>query len=106
MKLELVTETLHKLKRNQRIQLTQGAYIHLDQGAYYTSPTYQKLVKKLNLGQSMLRRGDCCYEVPQKSFFGHLKEEAHIKPCESFIKLKQEIKKYMTYYNHYRYRWD
>lgn len=44
MTLELVTTTLHKLKRNPRIRLTEGAYIHSDQGSHYTSPTYQKLV--------------------------------------------------------------
>lgn len=84
--------------------MTEGAYIHSDQGAHYTSSAYQKLVKKLNFGQSMSRRGNCWDNTPQESFFGHLKDEAHIKPCESFIKLKQEIKKYMTYYNHYRYQ--
>lgn len=106
MTLELVTTTLHKLKRNPRIRLTEGAYIHSDQGSHYTSPTYQKLVKKLNLGQSMSRRGNCWDNAPQESFFGHLKDEAHIKPCVSFNELKQEIKKYMTYYNHYRYQWN
>ncbi|WOA63392.1 IS3 family transposase [Bacillus mycoides] len=106
MTLDLVTTTLHKLKRNKRIRLTEGAYIHSDQGAHYTSPTYQKLVKKLKLGQSMSRRGNCWDNAPQESFFGHLKDEAHIKPCESFTELKQEIKKYMTYYNHYRYQWN
>ncbi|SEJ41925.1 HTH-like domain-containing protein, partial [Bacillus thuringiensis] len=40
MTLELVTTTLHKLKRNPRIRLTEGAYIHSDQGSHYTSPTY------------------------------------------------------------------
>lgn len=69
MTLELVTTTLHKLKKNPRIRLTEGAYIHLDQGAHYTSPTYQKLVKKLNLGQSMSRRGNCWDNAPQESFF-------------------------------------
>nr|WP_261797522.1 IS3 family transposase [Bacillus sp. COPE52] len=102
MTLELVTTTLHKLKRNPRIRLTEGAYIHSDQGSDYTSPTYQKL----NLGQSMSRRGNCWDIAPQESFFGHLKDEAHIKPCASFNELKQEIKKYMTYYNHYRYQWN
>ncbi|KKZ92376.1 hypothetical protein B4147_1612 [Bacillus wiedmannii] len=106
MTLELVTTTLHKLKRNPRIRLTEGAYIHSDQGVHYTSPTYQKLVKKLNLGQSMSRRGNCWDNAPQESFFGHLKDEAHIKPCASFNELKQEIKKYMTYHNHYRYQWN
>ncbi|BCA36931.1 hypothetical protein BwiPL1_53130 (plasmid) [Bacillus wiedmannii] len=69
MTLELVTTTLHKLKKNPRIRLTEGAYIHSDQGAHYTSPTYQKLVKKLNLGQSMSRRGNCWDNAPQESFF-------------------------------------
>lgn len=59
MTLELVTTTLHKLKRNPRTRLTEGAYIHSDQGSHYTSSTYQKLVKKLNLGQSMSRKGNC-----------------------------------------------
>ncbi|MGE7875717.1 IS3 family transposase, partial [Bacillus paramycoides] len=104
MTLDLVTTTLHKLKRNKRIRLTEGAYIHSDQGVHYTSPTYQKLVKKLKLGQSMSRRGNCWDNAPQESFFGHLKDEAHIETRESFTELKQEIKKYMTYYNHYRYQ--
>lgn len=39
MTLELVTTTLHKLKRNPWIRLTEGAYIHSDQEAHYTSPT-------------------------------------------------------------------
>ncbi|PEL19072.1 IS3 family transposase [Bacillus pseudomycoides] len=106
MTLDLVTTTLHKLKKNKRIRLTEGAYIHSDQGAHYTSPTYQKLVKKLKLGQSMSRRGNCWDNAPQESFFGHLKDEAHIETRESFTELKQEIKKYMTYYNHYRYQWN
>ncbi|MEK4936582.1 IS3 family transposase [Bacillus sp. FSL K6-0042] len=106
MTLDLVTTTLHKLKRNKRIRLTEGAYIHSDQGAHYTSPTYQKLVKKLKLGQSMSRRGNCWDNAPQESFFGHLKDEAHIETRESFTELEQEIKKYMTYYNHYRYQWN
>ncbi len=44
-----------------------------DQGAHYTSPTYQKLVKKLKLGQSMSRRGNCWDNAPQESFSGTLK---------------------------------
>ncbi len=53
------------MKRNPRIRLTEGAYIHSDQGTHDTSPTYQKL----NLGQSMSRRGNCWDNAPQESFF-------------------------------------
>ncbi|WP_242225423.1 IS3 family transposase [Bacillus cereus group sp. BfR-BA-01380] len=104
--LDIATTTLRKLKKNKRIQLAKDVFIHSDQGAHYTSPTYQKLVKKLKLRQSMSRRGNCWDNAPQESFFGHFKDEAYVKFCESFTQLKHEIKKYMTYYNHYRYQWN
>nr|WP_229168147.1 IS3 family transposase [Bacillus cereus] len=104
--LDIVTTPLYKLKKNTRIRLAEDAYIHSDQGAHYTSPTYQKLVKKLKLGQSMSRRGNCWDNAPQESFFGHFKDEAHIKTCTSFAQLQQEIKDYMKYYNQHRYQWN
>ncbi|MDH2865377.1 IS3 family transposase, partial [Bacillus cytotoxicus] len=64
------------------------------------------LVKKLKLGQSMSRRGNCWDNAPQESFFGHFKDEAHIKACTSFSQLKQEIKDYMKYHNQHRYQWN
>jgi putative transposase len=103
--LDIATETLHKLKKNRNIKLAEGAFIHSDQGVHYTSPTFQKPATKYGLGQSMSRRGNCWDNVPQESFFGHFKDEAHIKPCATLEELK-EIKKYMTYYNHYRYQWN
>ncbi|PFZ31037.1 TetR family transcriptional regulator [Bacillus wiedmannii] len=33
-----------------------------------------------------------------------LTDEAYIKSCESFVQLRHEIKKYMTYYNHACYQ--
>lgn len=39
--------------------------------------------------------------VPQESFFGHFKDEACIKPCETLVELKREIRSYMTYYSNY-----
>jgi putative transposase len=104
--LDLATDTLIKLKKNRRIKLADGAFIHSDQGVHYTSPTYQKMVKQYRLGQSMSRRGNCWDNAPQESFFGHFKDEAYIKQCETLDELKSEIKKYMTYYNHYRYQWN
>lgn len=104
--LDLATDTLVKLKRNKRVKLVKDAFIHSDQGGHYTSPTFQKHVKKLGLGQSMSRRGNCWDNAPQESFFGHFKDEAYIKPCATLEELKREIKSYMTYYNNYRYQWD
>lgn len=104
--LDLATDTLLKLKKNRNIKLAEGAFIHSDQGVHYTSPTYQKIVKKYKLGQSMSRRGNCWDNAPQESFFGHFKDEAYIKQCDTLDELKREIKQYMTYYNHYRYQWN
>jgi len=87
-------------------KLAEGAFIHSDQGVHYTSPHFQKLVKKMGLGQSMSRRGNCWDNAPQESFFGHFKDEIDMKSCETLEDVKREIKSYMTYYNHYRGQWN
>ena len=106
LKIDIAIDTLKKLKKNRNIKLVKGAIIHSDQGFHYTNPTFQKLVKKYKLGQSMSRRGNCWDNALQESFFGHFKDEALIKPCETLDELKREIKQYMIYYNHYRYQWN
>ena len=104
--LDIATDTIRKLKKNRKIKLSKDAFIHSDQGAHYTSPIFQKLVKKYGLGQSMSRRGNCWDNAPQESFFGHFKDETYIKTCDTLEQLKNEIKQYMIYYNYYRYQWD
>jgi transposase InsO family protein len=106
LKLDIATDTILKLKKNRKVKLTEDAFIHSDQGAHYTSPMFQKLVKSFGLGQSMSRRGNCWDNAPQESFFGHFKDEAYIKSCETLEVLKHEIKQYMIYYNNYRYQWN
>lgn len=104
--LDLATDTLVKLKNNRKVKFAEGAFIHSDQGVHYTSPAFQKSVKKLRLGQSMSRRGNCWDNSPQESFFGHFKDEANIKQCNSLEELKKEIRSYMRYYNNFRYQWN
>lgn len=106
MTIDLATDTLLKLKKNKNFNKAEDALIHSDQGVHYTHPDFQKLVKKLGLRQSMSRRGNCWDNAPQESFFGHFKDEAYIKPCETLEELKREIKQYMTYYNNYRFQWN
>lgn len=106
MTLDIATDTLKKLKKNKNFMKAKDALIHSDQGVHYTSPIFQKAVKKLGLRQSMSRRGNCWDNAPQESFFGHLKDEASIKVCTTLDELKKEIKQYMIYYNHYRYQWN
>ncbi|URZ16206.1 IS3 family transposase ISBce14 [Clostridium felsineum DSM 794] len=104
--LNIATDTIDKLMNEGEIKLTENAFIHSDQGFHYTSPKFQSLVKSYSLlGQSMSRRGNCWDNAPQESFFGHLKDEAYIKTCETLNELKDEIKDYMVYYNNYRHQW-
>lgn len=105
LQLDLAITTLELLKIN-RIKLAEDAFIHSDQGVHYTSPTYHKKVKELNLGQSMSRRGNCWDNAPQESFFGHFKDESYIKECNTYEELVEEIDEYMDYYNNYRGQWN
>nr|WP_246238139.1 IS3 family transposase [Alkalicoccus luteus] len=104
--MDLATDTLLKLKKNRTFKKAKDAFIHSDQGVHYTHPAFQKLVKKMGYHQSMSRRGNCWDNAPQESFFGHLKDEASIKECSTLDEVKKEMKRYMTYYNHYRYQWN
>ena len=104
LSIEIALNTLYKLKKHHH--LTEDAFIHSDQGVHYTSPQFQKLVKKMGLGQSMSRRGNCWDNAPQESFFGHFKDETCIKECQTLEEVKAEINSYMIYYNHYRGQWN
>ncbi|WP_431026972.1 IS3 family transposase [Lysinibacillus sp. LZ02] len=104
--LDIATKTIEKLVRNQKIKLQPDAFIHSDQGVHYTSPKYQKLLKKHRLGQSMSRRGNCWDNAPQESFFGHFKDEVDFESVQTLDALKAKIHHYMVYYNNYRYQWN
>lgn len=102
--LDIAFNTLGKLRKHAH--LAKDAFIHSNQGLHYTNPQFQALVKKMSLGQSMSRRGNCWDNPPQESFFVHFKDGTNIKECETLEEVKQEIKSYMTYYNHYRGQWN
>lgn len=105
IKLEIATTTIEKLMKKNKSLLHPDAFIHSDQGCHYTSPTFQRLLKKYGLGQSMSRRGNCWDNAPQESFFGHMKDEIDYKNCTTITELQTMIDKYMRYYNNYRYQW-
>lgn len=105
IELPIVLETVRKLVKTHKKILNENAFIHSDQGAHYTSPKFQKLLKQYNIGQSMSRRGNCWDNAPQESFFGHMKDEINFRCCLTFSELKTAVDRYMNYYNNYRYQW-
>lgn len=62
--LDIATEMIEKLIKVNKNLLHSEAFIHSDQGAHYTSPRFQKLLKKHKLGQSMSTRGNCWDNAP------------------------------------------
>ncbi|KGL41805.1 transposase [Listeria newyorkensis] len=103
--LDIAIQTIKKLKKRKH-HLHKEAFIHSDQGSHYTSPIYQKLLKKYHLGQSMSRRGNCWDNAPQESFFGHFKDDIDSRSFDTLASLKSKIDYYMIYYNNYRYQWN
>jgi len=106
LEVDFVLETIHILIKEHGISLNTETLIHSDQGCHYTSIKFQDIILKEELRQSMSRRGNCWDNAPQESFFGHMKDEIRLEPCNTFNLLKQEIDNYIDYYNNDRYQWN
>ena len=53
----------------------------------------------------MSRRENCWDNAPQESFFGHMKDELHLKECDSYENVCKELDDYFDYYNNDRCQW-
>ena len=77
--------------------------LHSDQGWHYQMKQYQQALKEHGVIQSMSRKGNCLDNAAMESFFGLLKSELlYLKEFESMEHFKQELEKYIHYYNHKR----
>jgi len=106
LKMDIVLETLDKLKHSCHNKLKINAYIHSDQGVHYTSPRFQEKLKEIGLGQSMSRRGNCWDNAPMESFFGHLKDHMDFDACQTFDDIKNTVNRFIDHYNHRRSQWN
>lgn len=102
--MELVFDTIKDMKNN--IQSLKGSLLHSDQGFHYTNPRYIKMIKDLNIVQSMSRKGNCIDNSPMESFFGHLKDDIDYRSCKTFEELNLLVGEYIEYYNNKRYQWE
>lgn len=98
-----VLEMLRQLEKTDC--LPQRFVLHSDQGCHYTSVECRKFLSLRDITQSMSRLGNCWDNAPMESFFGHAKDELHLRECLCFSQVCQEIGSYMDYYNHSRCRW-
>ena len=63
------------LIENHGKELTTNTLNHSDQGYHYASHNFIKILKDVNLRQSMSRGSNCWDNTYQESFFGHMKDE-------------------------------
>ena len=63
------------LIENHGKELKTNTLNHSDQGCHYTNHNFIKVLKDVNLRQSMSRVGNCWDNAGQESFFDHMKDE-------------------------------
>lgn len=74
--------------------------IHSDQGWHYQMKQYCHALQTKGIKQSMSRKGNCYDNSVMENFFGILKSEfLYYKDFESVAHFKQELEKYIEYYN-------
>lgn len=77
--------------------------IHSDQGWHCQMNQYRHTLKERGITQSMSRKGNCYDNAVIENFFGIMKSEfLYLKEFESIDHFKQELEKYMDYYNNKR----
>ena len=77
--------------------------LHSDQGWHYQHAIYQKSLKDHKIIQSMSRKGNCLDNAMMENFFGVMKSELlYPNTFQSMDHFKQELRKYIEYYNNDR----
>ena len=90
-------------KAFEKIPNNTDLIFHSDQGWQYQHKMYQYRLKEKGIRQSMSRKGNCLDNAVMENFFGLLKSELlYLREFESFEEFKEELEKYIYYYNHQR----
>lgn len=78
----------------ERLKDEEKPIMHFGQGWHYQMEHYRHALKEHGITQSMSRKGNCYDNAVMENFFGILKSE--------FLYLKQELERYIDYYNQKR----
>jgi putative transposase len=93
----MLDQALERLNEDDKL------LIHSDQGWHYQMSKYCHTLSERGITQSMSRKGNCYDNAVIENFFGILKSELlYLKDFESVEHFKQELAKYIHYYNHKR----
>ena len=77
--------------------------LHSDQDWQYQHKQYQQMLREKGVRQSMSRKGNCPDNTVIENFFGLLKGELlYLQEFRSMEHFKQELVKYLDYYNNRR----
>ncbi|UPM55907.1 IS3 family transposase [Gottfriedia acidiceleris] len=87
----------------ERLTASDKLLIHSDQGWHYQMKQYRSALIKRGITQSMSRKGNCYDNAVIESFFSIMKSELlYLKEFKSVQHFKQELAKYIDYYNNKR----
>ena len=94
--LQMVTTMLKKAFKEHKD--LKGLVMHSDQGWHYQHLTYQELLRKHGIVQSMSRKGNCLDNAMMENFFGLMKNELlYINQFDSVEDFEQQLKKYILW---------
>ena len=94
----LVSDMLEKAL--ERLPEDHKLLMHSDQGWHYQMKQYRHALQSRGIVQSMSRKGNCYDNSVMENFFGIMKSEfLYLKEFESIEHFKEELKKYIHYYN-------
>ena len=97
MVMNMVKSAIRKVKPQE------GLVMHSDQGWHYQHVQYQMTLKRNGIIQSMSRKGNCLDNAMMENFFGIMKSELlYLQEFKDMNHFKQELKKYIHYYNNDR----
>jgi transposase InsO family protein len=95
--LDMLNKAFRKIPDNTNL------IFHSDQGWQYQHRAYRQRLKEKGIRQSMSRKGNCLDNAIMENFFGLLKSELlYLKEFESLEDFRNELEKYIYYYNHQR----
>ncbi|MER1959115.1 MAG: IS3 family transposase [Solibacillus sp.] len=94
----LVSEMLEKAL--EHLPEEHQLLMHSDQGWHYQMKQYRHTLQARGIVQSMSRKGNCHDNSVMENFFGIMKSEfLYLKEFENVEQFKEELEKYMNYYN-------